>query len=344
LPCSSLAPAFVHSKMSFILQAIENHTEKVSEYYKKKDLRVHRERSFEPYNAYTGSTGGTSIRTIWYSAPQVRLVFAGGCWYMFQVYAFMVLANILIYVTFHDVSPTNPSYPGKDAVAGKDPFDHKRLFDIGFQYTPDLSYRPWWLKAAFVDFNVFLAQMVPPVLLVLTGQTKRFVTYVGTIGCVNISKGIIQFITILPPANAGENCWNINFTDEELDIVDQGWHWIFKKPWGMTHGCNDMLWSGHTVQSCIGFLFIASVLKREGIGANLIHGVLFLYFCGYVWSVLACRMHYSVDVMLAAIIGYFVYTHAGFRQTLWCTANRICRNSDTSSEKEGFETLNQSAN
>lgn len=259
---------------------------------------------------------------------QTKLIVLGMAWYMFQGFTFMVLANYLVYVTFHEVAPSNPSYPGRIAeggVSGK--FEHHRLFDIGFQHTPDLSWRPWYLKTTFVDANVFLAQMLPPMLLILSGQTKRFVTYVGAIGTINILKGIIQVITLLPPANDGQQCWHKNFSEQEIAVVvGDSIAWIFTKSWGMTHGCNDMLWSGHTSQSVVGFLFISSALKREGCSIYFINTILFLYFCGYIWSVLACRMHYSVDVLIAAITGYFVYTHAGFRQFCWCSANKVAGN------------------
>lgn len=329
--------------MGGALTSVENHTQKVNQFNTSNPARVDRDRSKEKYFCHAGCSGGTSVRTILQSKEQIKLIVLGSAWYMFQAYTFMVLANYLVYVTFHNVDPENPAYPGKVAVAGTDPFHHNALYDVGFRNTPDLSYRPWYLKGAFVDLNVFIAQMLPPLILVITGQTKRFVTYVGAIGFNNILKGVIQVVTVLPPANGGEGCWTKNFKALEIGIVDHHWTWIFTRPWGMTHGCNDMLWSGHTSQSCIGFLFIASALKREGFAPACINGVLFCYFLGYIWSVLACRMHYTVDVLIAGVIGLFIYTHAGFRQTVWHTANFLVCNSPESSPDAKFSPIAQSS-
>jgi len=228
-----------------------------------------------------------------------------------------------VYYTFHNIiDPSNCAYA---TTVGVD-FNHTRLTDIGFNFTPNLDYRPWWLKMCFVDLNCFLGQMLPPFLLGLTGQTKRFNVYVGCVGFVNILKGIIQVTTILPPANGGQECWAKNFQASQLETVRaNSVGWIFHEQWGMVHGCNDMLWSGHTAQTCLGFLFIMSCLRRLGVhwGINVF---IVIYFFGYVWSVLALRMHYTIDVITATIVGCFVFTNASWRSNMWMFANRVVRN------------------
>lgn len=83
--------------------------------------------------------------------------------------------------------------------------------------------------------------------------------------------------------------------------------------------------SGHTAQTCIGFLFIWRTLSTLGCCRAVGIGLL-LYIVMYMWSVLVLRMHYSIDVVVAAIVGVFVYTHAGFLNFCWIVANRVACN------------------
>lgn len=317
---------------------VESQTKKVNDQVHKARKRpgaafgLLRDRHNEAYYCHAGDSGGTSLCTIWRSWPQIRLILLGGSWYMFQTYTYMVMANFLVYFTFHRLPTKDCAYPGSVVEDGVS-FNHTALTDLGFLITPDLSYRPWWLKMMFVDLNVFLAQVLPPILLCFTGQTKRFIVYVGTVGFVNIMKGVIQLLTILPPANGGQSCWHKNFQEDEIQTVQSSLSWIFTEPWGMAHGCNDMLWSGHTAQTCIGFLFIASCLKRLGV-SPCINVFIVLYFIGYVWSVLACRMHYSIDVLSATMIGCFVFTNSSWRQNMWMFANRVVCNEPFDDEWE----------
>lgn len=186
----------------------------------------------------------------------------------------------------------------------------------------------------FVDLNVLLAQVLPPILLTLTGQTKRFVVYVGCVGFVNILQGTIQLLTVLPPANGGKSCWHRNFADEQILTVQTSFSWIFTETWGMAHGCNDMLWSGHTAQTCIGFLFIMSCLRRLGV-SSCINVFIVIYFLCYVMSVLACRMHYTIDVFTATIVGCFVFTNSSWRQNVWFLANLIACNDPFDGMQDG---------
>jgi len=317
---------------------IENQTKKVNDqvHAKRKSpeaaFGIVRDRDAEAFYCHAGDSGGTSVFTIIQSWPQIRLIVLGGCWYGFQTYFYMFLANLLVYVTWQHLPQSDCAYPATATVNGTS-FNHSSLTDLGFLITPDLSYRPWWLKMMFVDLNVVLAQFLPPIFLCLCGQTKRFVCYVGCVGFVNILKGVIQILTILPPANGGQNCWHKNFSEEELETAQSSFSWVFTKSWGMSHGCNDMLWSGHTAQTCIGFLFIMSCLRRLGV-SPCINFFIVCYFIGYVWSVLALRMHYSIDVLAATLIGCFVFTNSAWRQHMWMMANRIVCNKPFEEDSE----------
>merc|ERR1712232_1444572 len=104
--------------------------------------------------------------------------------YLFQLFFYMVMANYLVYVTFHMIPYKNPSFPGDDASVrydGNPKWKALELFDFGFQWTPNWSHRPWWLKMLFLDLNVSVAQGLPPALLFLTGRTRDLVAYTGTV-------------------------------------------------------------------------------------------------------------------------------------------------------------------
>jgi len=332
------------------------HTEREEDDYKL--FQIYRRREKEAYHQHTGSVRGTSLRTIWRSVPQRKLVVLGAVWYWVQSMIYMIEANALLYITMRKIPPTSPSFPGNASTAGSNSFGHteelydlgfqvapdlpptspsypgdastagsssfghnEELYDLGFQVTPDLSHRPWALKVGFVDMNVFVAQLLPPPLLLLQGRTERFTAYTGIIGLINILKGMIQMSTILPPARQGDACWSMNFDQQQLQTIrdESFWKWMLQ-PWGAAHGCNDMLWSGHTAQTTVGFLFIDRSLYEMRV-PKMFRMLLVVYLAGYIWTVLACRMHYTIDVFVAVLLGVCMFTHSRLRMALWTIAN-----------------------
>jgi len=302
--------------------------------------RITRDRQDDDYHWLSGddSTSCCSVHTILKSPPQLKLVALGCVWYMFQMAAYAFLANLLVWITFHNVKSRSPGYPGADYGSdGPSCANKTELYDSGFHYTPDLSYRPFWLKTIFVDMMVTMAQVLPPTVLVLTGKTRRFICYTGIVGIQNILKGLVQIMTILPPARQGEACWELNFKPEELEMMSHGsfvdW---FYQTWGMTQGCNDMLWSGHTSQSCIGLLFIEKEMREllSGSRYRFVHtiacGAIVVYFLVYIYAVLSCRMHYTIDVFVATIIAITLFTHSNLRFFIWVAANNLVCNEKTS--------------
>jgi hypothetical protein len=299
----------------------------------RKDWSINRDKSREPHYAHSGKQPGSSIKTIWQSRFQLKLVALACAWYGFQTLIYLVLANLVVYITFHNIPPDSPSYPGANATNGTNPFYHKELYDVGFHFTTDLSHRPFWLKAMFVDLMVSVAQMVVPFLLLLQGHTYGFVNYTAIVGIMNILKGIVAIATILPPARQGEKCWLLNYPDEKLFVLREPFsNWAFET-WGMVHGCNDMLWSGHTSQSCLGMLYLENLMRHAGCPCA-VRFLLVIYFGVYVFAVLACRMHYTIDVLVAMLIAIALYTHSGLRFWIWTLANTFVCNPEGDSFEE----------
>lgn len=300
-------------------------------------MSILRRKEDEAFYAFSGQEGLRNHMTILRSPEQRNVVIASSVCYAFGMFAYVVLSSYLVYVSFHQISPNSPSYPGplqnadKDFVSdlGKDPDAvtyRRELYDLGFAYTPDRSDRPWWLKILFVDINVYIFQFGGPLALLLMGRTKDYSCYVCFFMILAIAKGIVQIVTVLPAANRGTYCWAVNFGQKELDIVRTAsfLKWCFNG-WGMVHGCNDMLWSGHSAQSCIGLLCVNQILRDLGVPltARIFVGV---YYLGYVFAVLACRMHYTVDVFLATLVACLLYTHPQLRFTIWWTLNTLVGN------------------
>lgn len=308
---------------------------------KKKIAFIHRVVSKEQYFKWSGDNRPSSLRTICRSKQEIKLMLLGFFWLGFQFQVYALQANYLVQHTLNDIPPMSPSYPGNVSKNGTNS-DHEALYDIGFSYLPDYSYRPPWLKVGFVDLNVYVGQFLPWPILLFTGKTKDFVDYVGILGCINMLKGVIQLVTILPPARQGEACWNLNFKQEQLDVVTkypfENWIWKDFPEYfimGAAHGCNDMLWSGHTAQTILGWLFITNGLWVLDIPHYKVWvGIIAIYIVGYMGAVLLLRMHYTIDVLVGALLAYFMSTHWTFRMRIWIIANQFVRNDDPPAEED----------
>merc|ERR1712032_526889 len=125
---------------------------------------------------------------------------------------------------------------------------------------------------------------------------------------------------------------------QELQTIkdESFWKWMFKS-WGAAHGCNDMLWSGHTAQSCVGFLFINRSLSEMRV-PMIFRMLLIVYLVGYIWTVLACRMHYTIDVLVALLLGVFMFTHQRLRFALWTIANLMVCNDPCDDDSQRVDT------
>jgi len=278
-----------------------------------------------PYYFHSGEQPGGSWRTLTYA--QLKLITAGYIFFQLGYRLYMVLANILIYITMHHVPPNSPSDPGHPGQ--HDPsshnFQHAEMFDLGFQIVPDWSARPFWILM-LIHLQVVVAHRLPLVLLIHQGRTYGFICYFGMTTILFILKGFVQLMTVLPPANHGEACWDRNFDPAQLAIIKERsfWDWSLEW-WGTSQGCNDMLWSGHTCNSVVAYLYLNNMAKHLRMGF-IIRFLLVLYALGYIWLILACRMHYTVDVFLAILVSVALCTNSSLCFTLWKWANIIVGN------------------
>lgn len=280
-----------------------------------------------PYYCHSGEQPGCSWRTLTY--PQLKVMASGFIFYKLGIVLYKILANILVYITIHHVPPNSPSYAGDIGQLGaiSQNFQHKEMFDLGFQMVTDWSVRPAWMLM-FTHLQVAVAQRLPLVLLVYQGQAYGFVSYVGITTILFVLKGFIQLMTLLPPANHGAECWDRNYDPWQLTVIKEQPFSVWGLGlWGTLQGCNDMLWSGHTCNSVVAFLYVNNMLKHLSTGWIIaLRSLLVLYALGYLWLILACRMHYTVDVFLAILVSVALCTNLSLCFTLWEWANIIVRN------------------
>jgi len=298
---------------------------------------IRRDKTKEAYYELSGESGESSWRSIKDSCPQMKVALVGVAYWVIGSGAYIILANLLVYITFHHVSDLSPSYPGtfhgnetresmlEEYKNTEDYVFRRELYDVGFHHTPDWSHRPFILKL-FMDVTVGVSQLLAPLALLYMGRTQNFVCYTATLMCITIMKGMMQLVTILPSANKGEVCWVANFGTEKLNTIqNSNFHiWLFES-WGAAHGCNDMLWSGHTAQSAVGFLFLNNCL-RGAVVPLCVRSLLVIIFALYMMCLLTLRMHYSIDVLCAVLIATLMYTHSHFRHFVWYWSNQCVGN------------------
>jgi len=205
------------------------------------------------------------------------------------------------------------------------------LYDVGFAMTPRWVPRPVAIKVLCVDLLAVFCQVLPWVVLLLGGRTRSIVNYVGTSGVAVTIKAVFQLVTVLPPAYDGENCWEMNYNAAQLDTIRAGFGlWVFG-PWSQMHGCNDMIYSGHTVNTTIGFLFLNRQFLIFDIGVcRYLRFILWPWLFMYVLTVLSCRMHYTIDVIAAIVVGSLLYTHSGLQASMWRLVNFLVLNGQSS--------------
>jgi len=291
----------------------------------------------DPFFHLAGEEDTASWRTIWASPGQRKVVLVGVVYYAFGALLYLVMANVLIRITFQGIPPESLSFPGNVTDSQslesilKQYYDHtnlvyrRELYDLGFMLTPNYSHRPPAMKF-FVDIIAAFGQLAPLLLLFL-GRTGKFVKFCGVLACMQAGKATMQTATILPPANRGEYCWNVNFTPDELQMIQHEpfSKWMFK-PWGVSHGCNDMIWSGHTAQSALGFLFLNHELRRIYV-PPFVRALLAVIFLVYIWVLITLRMHYSIDILCAVLVACLFKTHSPFRYSIWYASNKLAGNS-----------------
>jgi membrane-associated phospholipid phosphatase len=156
----------------------------------------------------------------------------------------------------------------------------KPLYDIGHVLLPNLS--EYYLLTDF-----FVSILVIAVFILYYKDTK-LTTFILMAMTIFLMKYIIQILTILPDPTVNLSCKTRH-------------NFIFKFIFG---NCNDMMFSGHTAISILCLIFLMEKIK--GI---MIYLYIFLVVFVAILSI-AVRNHYTIDVVMAFFVVYFVW-HEG---------------------------------
>ena len=123
-----------------------------------------------------------------------------------------------------------------------------------------------------------------------------------------------QLMTILP---ATQHCW----PDKPVGAG----HWMVTSPWGVSHGCNDMIWSGHMVLILYGVFALNKEFIRQRVPSPIRYW-LFLYAIGYGVTMVLTHHQYSVDIFIALIIAVLTFYSSSLRFFIWQTTNEVLQN------------------
>ena len=183
------------------------------------------------------------------------------------------------------------------------------LADLGFTIVDNL-FSPnndvinllFWL----IDFLLLGAFIILGVILYVEHDIILISEIIWIESALLIGKALTQVLTIIPDSNLHRPiCCNSTFKT-------LGW-WIF----GRIHFdyCGDMLYSGHTFHIVLLILVIKRVMNSHTYSpfAHLLRKFLSTIFLTIFISILLLiRIHYSVDIMLAATLTICLFSHRAF--------------------------------
>lgn len=132
-------------------------------------------------------------------------------------------------------------------------------------------------------------------LLAILDKFAHAVEFVWLLGILFLLRVIAYNLTILPnPNSLCKNQWDHEPETYLRRVLNTMWQ----------EGCGDLMFSGHTVCMVLGSLF----LWKYCCGGNyLAYGTLIVYNILGMVLIVGTRMHYSVDVFMAAVVTILVF-------------------------------------
>ena len=132
-------------------------------------------------------------------------------------------------------------------------------------------------------------------LLAILDRFVHAVEFIWLLGILFLLRVISYNLTILPsPEKACKNQWDHEPETYLRRVLNIMWQ----------EGCGDLMFSGHTVCMVLGSLFIC---KYCCVGNYLAYGTLIAYNILGMVLIVGTRMHYSVDVFMAAVVTILVF-------------------------------------
>lgn len=289
---------------------------------------IARDETAEAYYCHTVATadwtGPSRFFAIWFFPAQRKLAIAAGIILALGMYYSLIMLKLL--TLLNDIHP--------------EIYAQAPLMDAFYVPTDLHSERPQSVETLLNVLSV--TPMASLVYLLVMGKTKRFCLFALTLAIVYFLKGTFEVVTVLPSCHdgcfarkkaltldtEGKDRWDGKLKPEEvkqLKLTPDGWSWIFYSSNGLP-GCNDMMFSGHTSAVLLSELMLRKTLKEHHEWGPVVSVLLFVVFVTYVYILLALRMHYLVDVLVAIVLGLLLYTHTALRFWMWTRLNKVCGN------------------
>lgn len=171
----------------------------------------------------------------------------------------------------------------------------ERLWDMGHNLTPDLEGSEFanWLnnKVTWVPFIIFA------VALILQRNKNAFTLTINLIFIVHVLWAMRSFLyvsTRLPSST--ERC-RLNKTQ------CCKFQTAYYKNCNTSGGCGDLLWSGHVMTTIIAVLFI----MHHNMVSPQLRPLIWLLIPIQAFLVVATRSHYTVDAIIALIVGPLIF-------------------------------------
>lgn len=197
--------------------------------------------------------------------------------------------DIVIYIVFSVIIIVT-SWIITDDIINRYNINEKPLYDNGHVYLPDLS-----KHYQLVDWVLVTNVLLVILLHINNPLICTFFMMCATLVCL---KYIIQVLTILPDPTVNSEC-----QDRYTNIF---WKFLFGN-------CNDMMFSGHTALSTLSTIFLIKKLNTYNISytSKGFLKCLFILMTVFVaFMSIAARNHYTIDVVMALFVVYFVW-HEG---------------------------------
>lgn len=151
------------------------------------------------------------------------------------------------------------------------------------------------------------------------GETRRIVNLSGVLFFLLLCNGIAGTVTVMPDAHPGGPQWCFSkFDDEAKEKMKTSGVWMMNLAQG-AFACNDMMWSGHTMNTAFGVMIFDRVLKQRHT-ALVVRVLLWSILVVYCFLLLGVRVHYSSDVFIALLLAVSFFHHAPFTEWIWASS------------------------
>lgn len=155
-------------------------------------------------------------------------------------------------------------------------YPEKKLFDIGHEWIP---YRSWSNTVVEILISLIFGSVIYLYFFQEKHRIQPITDIFYLLSVIIFLRCIFFTVTLLPKSD--KKCQH---------------SFLFSS-------CNDLLFSGHTSKT----LILLLVMHHYGLFSPLQQNLYLLLFLAMVYFIVSSRIHYTIDVLLAILLTYFVY-------------------------------------